>query len=382
MTRRTTRRVLLGGIAGAVAGLAGCGYRAGGGELRWRSSNFHAADGVVFDDGTLLLVTRETMAYDFEAEQWYRGGHVATLAPERGEGTDGYGFATATRTAALGDDTLYAGQTDGTVTAVRLGGGDGDTEPGATTPGAESEPERWTASTGVAPSGVDALAADAGTAYAGGSNGLAALAADGDVRWRWRDGPVDAAVTGVKGVAVLALATDRLVALADDGSVRWAHGVTPTGSGSAVPSPLVGPEGVYLADGAGVTALARDGSVRWERDVPDPAGRPALTDEGLYHASATGTVRSLSLDGRERWRHDPRGAVRSRVAAADGRAFLLAGESLVAVGPEGTAWRVPLDDPEPFAPEFGPFAAGETLVLGGAREVRGYWQSQLRRERR
>ena len=374
MTGRTTRRGLLAGLAG----LAGCGYRAGGGELRWRSSNFHAVDEAVFDDGTLLLVTRETMAYDFDAERWYRGGHVATLSPERGEGTADYGFATATRTAALGDDTLYAGGADGTVTAVRLGNGEGDPEPGPTTPTPDSEPGRWTTTTGVAPSGVDALAAT-GTAYAGGSDGLAALAADGDVRWRWRDGRVDAAVAGVGGVAVLALATDRLVALASDGSVRWTHEVTPTGSGSAVPPPRVGPGGAYLADGAGVTAFAPDGGVRWHRDVPDPAGPPALTGDGLYHASTTGTVRGLSLDGRERWRHDPRGPVRSRVAAADGRAFVIAGERLVAVGPEGTAWRVPLDEPEPFAPEFGPFAVGETLVLGGSREVRGHWRSQLRR---
>ena len=372
------RRSLLGALVGGAAGLAGCGYRAGGGELRWRSGNFHGGDAMALDDGTLLLVTREAMSYDFESGQWYRGGHVATLAPERGERTAEYGFATATRTAALGGDVLYAGGADGTVTAVRLGAGDEDSEPGATTPTVEPEPGRWTVPTDVAPSGVDALAAT-DTAYAGGTGGLAALSPDGDVRWRWQDGPIDAAVTGVGVIVVLALAADRLVALADDGSVRWTHDVTPTGSGSAVPPPLVGPEGVYLADGAGVTALAPDGSVRWERDVGEPAGQPALTDEGLYHASTAGTVRVLSLDGRERWSHDPRGPVRSRVAAADGRAFVLAGESLLAVGPVGTAWQVPLDEPEPFAPEFGPFAVGETLVFGGAREVRGYWQSQLRR---
>jgi hypothetical protein len=379
-----TRRTVLGGLAGLV-GLAGCGYRPGGGEFRWRSGTFHRADGMRLDGGTVLLVTREAMTFDFDSEQWYRGGQVATLDPERGERTAEYGFGTATLTAARGDGTVYAGRADGAVTAVPVetresaaGAGDGDGEragTGTPAPGAD----RWTATTGVAPSGVETLAADGdGRVYAGGSGGLAALS-EGSVRWRWREDAVAAAVPGAGDTAVLALTGDRLVALAGDGSARWTHDVTPTSAGTEVPPPLVGPSGTYLADGGGVTALAGDGSVRWERGVAGPVGRPALTDDGLYHAAAGGVVRSFSPDGHERWAHEPRGPVRSRVAAADGRAFVLAGERLVGVGADGTAWRVALDEPEPFDPAFGPFAVGETLLLGSPGEVRSYWQSQLRR---
>jgi hypothetical protein len=372
------RRTLLGAVAGGVAALAGCGYRPGGGEFRWSTGSFHRADGMTLDDGTVLLVAREAMSYDFETGRWYRGGHVTTLAPRRGERTAEYGFATATRTAALGDGVLYAGQGDGTVTAVPIGER-ADGGPGTPTATPTAGSGRWTTATGVAPSGIDALDAGAGAVYAGGGEGLAALSPGGDVRWRWADGAVAAAVAGEGGTAVYVLAGDRLVALAGDGAVRWTRAVETAEAGTDPTPPVVGTNGVYLADDGGVTALAHGGSVRWERDVAPPVGRPALAGDGLYHASVDGVVRAFSPDGRERWAHEPRGTLASDVAAADGRAFVLAGGELVGVGAGGTAWRVPLDDPEPFTPEFGPFAVGETLVLGGAGEVRGYWRSQLRR---
>lgn len=387
MTRRATRRGLLGALAGGLAGLAGCGYRPGGGEYRWSTGVLYGVDRMGLDGGTLLLVTRAATSFDIRADRWSDGGNVATVDPERGERTAQYGFETPTPTAALGEDALYAGREDGAVTAVPLQARDA---PEPATP----EPDGWTAATGVAPSGVDALAvADGGTnaggrasdhgtdaVYAGGSGGLASLSTEGEVRWRWRDDRVLAAAPGTRDIAVYALAPDRLVALADDGSVRWERGITPTGAGRERPvPPLVDADGVYLADADGPTALADDGSVRWERGVGPPAGRPALAGDGLYYASTDGTVRSFSRDGRERWAHDPRGPLASGVAAADGRAFVLAGEGLVGVDEGGTAWRVSLDEPEPFDPAFGPFVAGETVVLGSPGEVRGYWRSQLRR---
>ena len=390
MTRRATRRTLLGALAGGLAGLAGCGYRPGGGEYRWSTGVLYRVDRATLDGGTLLLVTREAMSFDVRTDRWSDGGNVTTVDPERGERIDVYGFEAPTLSAALGADALYAGGEDGTVPAVPVGSQARDA-PGTATP----EPDGWTTATDVAPSGVDSLVASAGGAnadsgtsadggtdavYAGGSGGLASLSVGGEVRWRWRDGRVLALAPGAGDVAVYALAPDRLVALADDGSVRWDRGTAPADVERERPvPPLVGADGVYLADEAGLTALARDGSVRWTREVGPPAGRPALSEDGLYHASADGVVRAFSLDGRERWAHDPRGGPTARVATADGRAFVLAGGDLLGVGPEGTVWRVPLDEPEPFDPAFGPFVAGETVVLAGSGEVRGYWRSQLRR---
>lgn len=378
-----TRRTLLGSAAGlaGLVGLAGCGYRPAGGEFRWRIGVLYGVDRMTLDGGVLLLVTRAATSFDLRADRWSDGGNVATVVPERGERTAVYSFESPTLTAALGGDAVYAGLADGAVAAVPVEGAGVSGEPGGSdagtaTPGADG----WTVSTDVAPSGVGALVVgDGGTVYAGGSGGLAALSRDGSVRWRWRDGSVGSAVPGRGDTAVLALGDDRLVALARDGSVRWTHDATPADTGPEIPPPLVGHEGVYLADGEGVTALAHDGSVRWGHEAGEPADRPALTGEGLYHASVDGLVRALSLGGRERWAHAPRGRTRSRVAAADGRAFVLAGGSLVGIGPRGTAWRVPLDEPERFIPEFGPFAVGETLVLADSGEVRSYWRSQLRR---
>lgn len=377
MNRRVTRRGLLGALAGGVAGLAGCGYRPGGGEYRWSAGVLYGADRMTLDGGALLVVAREATSFDIRTDRWSDGGNVATVDPERGEWMAEYGFGEPTVTAALGSDSVYAGTTAGTVAAVPVEADPrdlGEPETGTATP----EPEGWTVGTGVAPTGVTALATAAGgSVFAGGRGGLAALSGDGTVRWRWEDGAVDAVVPGVGDTAVHAVTTDRLVALAADGTVRWTRNIAREGAG-AVPVPRAGSRGVYFADAEGLTALARDGSVRWRRDVGGTAAEPTLTGNGVYHASADGVVRSFSLDGRERWAHGPRGGIRSRVAAAGGRAYVVAGGELVGVGPGGTAWRVPLDEPEPFTPEFGPFVAGRTLVLGSAGEVRGYWRSQLR----
>jgi hypothetical protein len=258
---RISRRALVGALAGGVAGLAGCGYRPGGGEFRWSEGALYGVDRMKLDGGTLLLVAREATSFGVRTDQWSDGGNVATVDPERGEQTAVYGFEVPTSTDALGKDTLYTGGEDGTVRAVPLRGRSSD-GPDRTTP----ETDGWTTETGVA----------------GGGAGIAALVPGG--------GGVDAVYAG--------------------------------GSGGAA---------------------------------------------------------ALSSDGRVRWRHAPRGALASGVAAADDRAFVLAGGGLVGVGAGGTAWRVPLDEPEPFEPEFGPFVAGETIVLGSTGEIRGYRQSQLRR---
>ena len=377
MTRHVTRRGLLGALAGGFVGFAGCGYRPGGGEYRWSTGVLYGADRMTLDGGALLVVTREATSFNVRTDRWSDGGNVATVDPERGERIAEYGFETPTLTAVPGGDLLYAGGEDGTVIAVPLGSKTRDA-PGPTTP----EPDGWTTATGVAPSGVGVLAAAGGGTngiYAGGSGGLASLSADGEVRWRWRDGRVLAAALAEGDAAVYALARDRLVALAADGSVLWDHETTPTDAehGRPVP-PLADTDGAYLADDGGLTALAPGGDVRWTHEVGPPAGRPTLSGDGIYHASADGVVRAFSLDGRERWAHDPRGRVRSGVAAADGRAFVATDAELVGLGPDGAVWRVPLDEPEPFTPAFGPFVAGRTLVVGGSGEVRGYWRSQLR----
>jgi hypothetical protein len=377
MTRRASRRSVLAALAGGIATLAGCGYRPGGGEFRWSTGVFHGVDGLCLDDGRVLAVTREAMTFDFGSERWYDGGNVTVLDPERGELTGEYGVETPATTAARGSGFVYVGTTNGTVTAVPFEAETRDLDGegrGTATP----EPEGWTTDPGVAPAGVETVTAGE-SVYAGGAEGLAALSTDGSVRWRWEDGTVVGAVPGGGDVSVYALASDRLVALAGDGTVRWTHEVASERAGSEPVVPAIGPDGVYLADAAGLTALAHDGSVRWDRDVGDPAAGPALADRGVRHLSTDGTVRSFSTGGRERWAHAPGGRIRPGIAAADERAYVLADESLVAVGPGGSAWRVPLDGrEEPFTPEFGPFVAGRTLVLGGSGEVRGYWRSQLR----
>jgi hypothetical protein len=375
------RRTLLAGLAGGLAGLAGCGYRPAGGERRWSTGigGLGSAERVLFDGGRLLVVVPETRGFDFEAEEWYEGGELTIIDPLRGERTGQERFREPLVTAACVDTTAYAGLRDGRVHAVPLDEGRSRTpEPSGAPGGSPGEGEAgdgWDAATDVAPAGVTTLAAGE-RVYAGGSEGAAALApADGAVVWRWTGGTVRSVVPGHGGsdTAAHALTDDRVVALGGDGAVRWTRRVS-----SAEP-PVVTGDGVYLADADGLVALTPDGRERWSRAVGEPVVRPAVADGRLYHVSWSDVARSLSPDGREHWRAEvPAGA--QGMAADSGRVFLRYHGSLAGVGPEGLAWRADMDTEEGFDPRFGPFAVGDAVVLAGDSEVRSYWQSQLPRE--
>jgi hypothetical protein len=373
-----SRRTLLGALAGGLAALAGCGYRPAGGERRWSTGTavLASVERVLLDGGRLLVVVPENRGFDVEAEEWYEGGELTIIDPLRGERTGQERFREPLVTAACTDTTLYAGLRDGRVRAVPLEEGRSRTpEPSGASVGSPGEGgDGWDAATGVATAGVTTLAVGE-RVYAGGNGGVAALThADRTVAWRWTGGPVRRVVPGHGGsdTAAYALTDDRVVALGDDGAVRWSRR-----SGSAEP-PVVTADGVYLANGDGLVALTSEGRERWTRTVGEPLARPALADGRLYHASRRGVVRSFSPDGRERWRADTPPGARG-MAAADGRVFLRYPGSLAGVGPDGLAWRVDLDDG--FDPGFGPFAVGDAVVLAGDSEIRGYWQSQLPRER-
>lgn len=372
---RLSRRALLGGLAGGVAALAGCGYRPAGGERRWSTGTggFENAECVLLDGGRLLVVVPEARGFDFEAEEWYEGGELSIIDPIEGERTGQERFREPLVTAAGADETVYAALDDGSVHAVPIGSEEPTSSP---TPTAADEGE-W-ASTARVGSGIS-LAAGA-RVYAGGSDGVVALdRASGAVAWRWPGGTVQVqqVVPGHdgSGPAVYAVTDGRVVALGGDGTVRWSRTVP-----SAEP-PLVGPAGVYIADEEGLVALAPDGRERWSRAVGRPLARPVRSDGRLYHVSRDGVARSLSPDGRERWRAEiPPGADRA-MAAGNDRVFLRYLGSLAGIGPDGVAWRVELDTEERFDPRFGPFAVDDVVVLAGDTRVRGYWQSQLARER-
>jgi outer membrane protein assembly factor BamB len=357
------RRRLLGALAG-ITGLAGCGYRAGGGEFRWSSgaSGFGGIDGARFDAGRLLLTTRETRSFDFEAEEWYDGGELTVVDPTRGERVADYGFNAPLLSVAHDGESAYAGLGDGTVQALPT-----------PDPRTRDGTRGWERTVEAAADGVTDLAAAAGHVYVAGEGGVTALdAASGSVAWAFTRSGAEIVRPGGGGTAAYAVSGNELLALDGDGTGRWLRGVSE-------PPPAVAPEGVYVARESKLRALDHRGRERWSRSVGYPAGPPACSEEGLYHVTNDDVVRAFSPDGRERWRHDLPGSVRTGPAAVDGRVFVLLYGALAGVGPEGVRWRVGLDDPEPFDPEFGPFATGEVVMLAGSEEARGYWQSQLRR---
>lgn len=364
---RPTRRALLGGLAGGVAALAGCGYRPVGGERRWSRpvEGFGSANEVLFDGGRLLVVVRETRGFDFESEEWRRGGQLTVVEPTAGEAAGSHLFGEPMVAGAHDGETAYAVFADGSVRVAPIPDQGSSATTDATGGG------EWTARPEVA--GEAATLAAGSRVYVAGNGGLAAIApSDGAVAWRWTGGAVRTVVPG-RDATAYAVTDDELLGLGADGTVRWRR------RASSDEPPVVDGAGVYLADGERLVALTHDGRERWSRAVGDSLGGPVLSGGRLYHVS-DGGVRSFAPDGRERWRTEVPIGVVSGVAAGNDRVFVRYDDALAGVGSEGVAWRVEVDVFREFDPAFGPFATGDVVVLAGGSELRGYWQSQLPRD--
>ncbi|PSQ09877.1 hypothetical protein BRC93_11835 [Halobacteriales archaeon QS_5_70_15] len=164
--------------------------------------------------------------------------------------------------------------------------------------------------------GVDRMKLDGGTLLL-----VAREATSFDVRTdQWSDGGNVATVdpergeqTAVYGFEVPtstdALGKDTLYAGGEDGTVRAVplRGRSSDGPDRTTPeTDGWTTEAGVAGGGAGIAAL-----------VPGGGGVDAV------YAGGSGGVAALSSDGRVRWRHAPRGALASGVAAADDRAFVL-----------------------------------------------------------
>lgn len=334
--RRSSRRGFLSLLGtGALATVAGCGYRPGGGDVRWRSTDlrgvFRASQVGVAGD-VLYTIARSDTTFDFESEEWYRGGRVTAYGTTDGEqrwsehfeshfvahavddggaavasegtvvrlGPDGTEWSATVDEApaalALADDRVYArtagrsvvalddGERVGSVSLAGVDGVDrGTDDPGR---GADSPDGRRRGT--IEASGGLVVAADEG--------GVVAFDVDG--RRRWRRGDVAASRLTVARDSVLAVTGRYLLSLdAVSGETRWR-----TGPAGTAPPPVATADAVYYVPGS-LVVLDRAGDRRWSTDAIGHVGRDppvAVDGSGVYTAERT-SLSAFDHDGTRRW---------------------------------------------------------------------------------
>ncbi|ELZ20594.1 hypothetical protein C475_20063 [Halosimplex carlsbadense 2-9-1] len=334
----TSRRRFLRGVgaalgAGLGASLAGCGYRPGGGDIRWRESgNFAGFPTSALDvtDGLVVTVADSTMSFDIDREEWTRGGQITAYSTEDGAelwsdhlGGDLSCHAVGDGGAAVGfDGAIVRYGADGRwwqfeagdpLVALAVAGewAYGLTETGALVACSDGV-ERWRIDLDAERGGGDdrfdpILAADteAVVCWVGGT----VHCLDPSGRRRWRQPGIDAHRLSVVDGQIFASSRGSLVAL--DGSSGESRRI---GDGS-ITEFAVTADAVYGVSDLDVVAYHRSGGRRWStaddsdssrnRPASDPTdyqGRVAADSEGVYVDSSRGLTALDPADGSLRWR--------------------------------------------------------------------------------
>ena len=387
MTRQLSRRRLLASTLGSVV-VAGCGYRPGGGDVRWTadSEGLATIDAVHTLPGGVLAVSRSVQRYDFEREVWRSGGIVTAYDPVEGTTSGEVGLPGRVRCHAAADDAVYVG-VDGELIAVAPDG-----------------TRRWAvdlSGTPVAVDGVDDLVAvllDSGT--------LRAFDADGTGRWTTSivEGDTDegtltddrangsdatdteteeprpaagrGSVLGVSSgrvVAQIERSPPQLTIVDADGRRQWTRRGPSFAPARASPTVVEG-RLLYLSRRHLGALAIEDGTERWTETVGSPHGF-TIAGGRCYLLDRT-RLSALTLDGRRRWTFDPPANEESGwrfgavpVATADG-VYVATGRRLFGVAPEGTErWRARIDTrPRDLA------LTDRVVVRTGERGLVAHWR--------
>lgn len=339
---RCSRRGFLAALGTASVALAGCGYRPGGGDIRWReqAGGFGRADAVGVAGSTLYTVTASVLSYDFDASEWYSGGRVVAIRT-----TDGLERWTERFEARF---STYTVEDDGVAAAFE-----------GTVARFDADGVRWRTPAG---GDVTALAVAGDRVYARTTAPSLVVLADGE---RVRETPLDG-TTGERPPNPLVAAGENLVLTGDDrglvafdsaGSRRWRRD-------GRVRGVTVVDRGVYVVTGARLLALdPGSGDVRW-RAEGIPAEDPPLVTDGAVYAHGSDLV-VFDRGGERRWSAGSLGYVDSEsgVAVDDSGVYVATESGLAAFDHDGTRrWTVEYDDVR-----AGPFAvdAGVLVVADG-----------------
>lgn len=323
-TRRRVLSLVGSGVAGA---LAGCGYRPGGGDVRWRTdraSGVAQASEVGVAGGRLFAVDRSIRGYDFDTDTWYTRGEVTAY---RTDGAMEYWEATVESTlsaqavaadgAAVGfadsivrfdaDGERWQASIDGTprsltltddrVYAVTDGSALLALSDGAERWSVSLDPQDGTESPDDRPRPEPAVAASGDLLVCSTPAGLRGFDPDGSRRWTRDDVAVWSVVVG-EGIA-LAAAESRLLALdPSSGETRWHLERRP-----GALAPAFTADGVYVRSDDSLVAFQRDGTRRWSHPLAGhgPTGSVAAGPRNVYVADDDGLA-ALDEGGDVRWR--------------------------------------------------------------------------------
>jgi len=322
--------------------LAGCGYRPGGGDIRWReqAGGFGRADTVGLAGSTLYTVATSVLSYDFDASEWYSGGRVVAIRTTDGlerwtEHFEG-GFSASTI-----DDDGVAAAFEGTVV------------------GFDADGVRWRAPAGGE---VRALGVAGDRVYARTTAPSLVVLADGE---RVSETALDGTTSDRSPDPFVASGEDLVVtgdggglaAFDPSGSRRWRHDGRVAGA-------TVADDGVYVTTGTRLLALAPgNGDVRWRADGVIGNDPPLVTEDGVYAPGDDLNV--LDHEGTRRWSVDSIEHVDSEwPVTVDGSGVYVATDpGLAAFDHDGTRrWAVEYDDVD-----AGPFAvdAGILVIADG-----------------
>lgn len=331
----TSRRRFLAGVGTAIgSALAGCGYRPGGGDIRWESSvsrGTFGLDGLSVTGGMLYTVVHEDRTFDFESRTWGERGQVAAYAPaDDGLTTRWSETTTPLRAHAFGDGSVVA-VIDAEV--VRF----------------DADGERWRTSISGQPV---ALALTTDRVYV--------LTADGDLvalqgaeEW-WRrslPGGSENPELAASADAVIASIDGTLHGLAPDGSDRWTRDRL---GGSSV----VVDDGLVVLREESTVLRADSGERLW--GTADRVDDVAVTDERAY-VVADGVLIARDRNGERRWSYGFDGYSANVVADEQG-AVVGSDESLAVLDPGGDVrWEV----------SYRPVEEGPFLVDPGVIAVDG-----------
>jgi outer membrane protein assembly factor BamB len=334
----TSRRRFLRRAGGALGlglggGLAGCGYRPGGGDIRWRTSGNFAVfptRGIDVTDGLVVTVADSTTSFDLDREEWVSGGQITAYSTADGTELWSDHLDADLSCHAVGDGGAAVGF-DGTI--VRYGadgrwwrfevaepllalGVAGEwvyalTESGALVACSDGV-ERWWVDLepelGGADAGFDPVVAASTDAVLCSVAGTVHCV-DRSGRRRWARSEVDARRFSFVDGEIFASGGTGLAAL--DGSTGEPRWITDDPAGTFA----VTTDAAYCAFDAELRAYDRSGDLQWAipddrrsgrnrpgRDPPDYQGRVAADSEGVYVDSSAGLTAVDPADGRVRWR--------------------------------------------------------------------------------
>lgn len=179
---------------------------------------------------------------------------------------------------------------------------------------------------------------------------LTALAQQpGTKRWTFTTGGkvTSSPAIGDDGTVYVGSQDKKLYAVSPSGSKVWEFAT----KGSIAIAPAIGPDGtIYIAsDGNTLYAVAPDGKQRWQFSTGQPLVEPpAIGGDGtIYFSSPNGNLYAVNANGSEKWRINTGGSVPAPSIGSDGTIYVgskvylgSTSYSLYALNPDGsTKWR-------------------------------------------